>query len=251
MKTKIIALIPARGGSKSVPRKNIIPILGKPLIVWSIEQALMCEQIDQCIVSTDDQEIAKIALDSGAQVDGLRPAHLATDESTDFDVFNYEVNKHNKLSNDSLIVHLRPTSPVRTQKILNATINAINRDQTIDSARSVSLAQQSPYKMWHINNNFLTPLITLEGIKDAHSTPRQKLPKVYWQNGNIDVIRVRTILEKKSMVGEKIYPILIPYEAPDLDYKEDISKLELALEKINLCLDQTGGRLEKEEYFPT
>ena len=194
---------------------------------------------------------AKIAMDSGAQVDGLRPAYLAKDESTDFDVFNYELKKHNKLSHDSLVVHLRPTSPVRTQKVLNNAINAINRDQTLDSARSVSLAQQSPYKMWHINNNFLTPLITIDGIKDAHSTPRQKLPKVYWQNGNIDVIRVRTILEKKSMVGEKIFPILIPYEAPDLDYKEDISKLEKALEKLSFCIDQAEEKLTKEEHFPT
>src|SRR4249919_39335 len=115
MTENILALIPARGGSKSIPRKNLLPIAGKPLIAYSIEHALMSQHVTRTVVSTDDPEIASVARACGAEVPFMRPAEFAQDLSTDLEVFRHALTwlREHERYECGLVVHLRPTGPVR------------------------------------------------------------------------------------------------------------------------------------------
>src|SRR5262245_20278828 len=117
---EVLALIPARGGSKGIPRKNIISVAGKPLIVWTIEQALACQGITRVIVTTDDDEIAEIAKDAGADVPFRRPSEFACDTSPDIEVFHHAVTwlMREEQYCCELLVHLRPTGPIRKVELI-------------------------------------------------------------------------------------------------------------------------------------
>jgi len=241
-KFKILCLIPARGGSKSIPRKNIIELLGKPLIAWSIQHGLESKYINRVIVSTDDEEIANISREYGAEAPFLRPADLATDASLDIEAFFHALSwlKENENYEPDLVVQLRPTGPSRRIQLIDKAIETILSDQEADSLRSVSVAHQNPFKMWFIEKNYMLPALTLEGVKDSHSIGRQMLPIAYWQNGYVDIIRPSTILNKKSMVGDKVIPFIIKEAVCDLDYLDDIPKIE-AIMRNNLDNDESAS----------
>ena len=231
MQPEVLALIPARGGSKSVPRKNLLRVAGAPLISYSIEHALESAWITRTIVSTDDAEIAQIARDCGAEVPFIRPDEFASDTATDLDVFAHALTwleDHEGYVPDA-IVHLRPTGPIRDVAVVDRAIVCLLEDGNADSLRAVGLAEQTPYKMWTVEEPYLKPLMTLDGVAEAHSMPRQSLPSVYWQNGYVDIVRARTIVEKKSMCGDVILPFIIHGPIHELDYPEQIFALESAL----------------------
>jgi N-acylneuraminate cytidylyltransferase len=231
MKPEVLAIVPARGGSKSIPRKNLLPICGRPLIAHSIEHALSSKAITRTIVSTDDPEIAEVAARHGAEVPFLRPAQLAGDESTDFEVIEHALSwlfDEQRYSPD-LVVHLRPTEPVRDVRRIDAAIRMMLVHTEADSLRSVSVADQSPYKMWRIQQGYLRPVVQADGIREAHSAPRQKLPLVYRQNGYVDIVRPRTILEHRSICGANVMPFFVDHETPGLDYPEQVADVEAAL----------------------
>lgn len=231
---EVIALIPARGGSKSIPRKNIYPILDKPLIAWSIEQAKRADKISRVIVSTDDEEIAEISLKYGAEVPFIRPDEFSTDTATDLDVFKHAINwlRINEGYSPKLIVHLRPTGPARYINLIDEAIVKLNKNDSYDSLRSVSLSDQTPYKMWFIENNRLESIGEILGIHGSHSLPRQSLRKAYWQNGYIDIVKPSTITEMDSMTGKKILPFIINHSVRDIDYTDDIPLVETDLKKV-------------------
>ena len=231
---EILALIPARGGSKGVPRKNILSMLGRPLIAWSIHHAQMSQHITRIIVSTDDEEIAQVATEWGAEVPFIRPSELAQDFSTDIEVFQHALQwlKDNENYNPDLVVHLRPTGPARRITKVDEAIETILAHPSADSLRSVSLATQTPFKMWFLDDEFMHPVATLEDVKDSHSMPRQMLPKAYWQNGYIDITRPSTVLEKNSMVGDNPLPYVIDEIVHDVDYPDNIPDVEMALKNI-------------------
>jgi N-acylneuraminate cytidylyltransferase len=241
--TEVLALIPARGGSKSVPRKNVLPLAGKPLIAWSIGHALACRSVTRTVVSTDDEEIAGVARQYGAEVPFTRPAEFATDTATDLVVFRHALEwfaKHEGYRPE-LVVHLRPTGPVRSVHLIEQAIEAMLTHPEADALRSVSLAEQTPYKMWRTDGPYLVPALTLPGLAEAHSMPRQALPPVYWQNGYVDVIRPRAILEHGSMVGTRVLPFIIEDLPHDLDYADQIPALERALLGSDLASGRTQG----------
>ena len=250
--SKIIALIPARGGSKSIPRKNIYPVAGKPLIAHSIRQALESKYIARVIVSTDDEEIAEVSRKWGAEVPFMRPAEFSQNQSLDIEVFDHALRwlKKNEAYEPELVVHLRPTGPVRRVARIDQAIETILAQPEADALRSVQIAKQNPYKMWFIENGLLKPILQLEGIAEPYNMPRQKLPKTYWQNGTLDITRAKTVLEKKSMMGEKIIAFEINDPAYDLDYLEDIPEIEKALELLEQG-DQPDGFDQQEERFPS
>ena len=153
----ILALIPARGGSKSIPRKNLLPILGKPLISWSIQHALESHYINRVIVSTDDEEIRDVAIKHGAEAPFLRPKDISNDLSTDLECFTNALNwlEHNENYIPDLVVHLRPTGPAREiKKLDDANALFLNNDDSA-SLRSISLADQTPFKMGMPRDNRL------------------------------------------------------------------------------------------------
>jgi len=230
----ILALIPARGGSKGIPRKNVRLIAGKPLIAYSIEHALNSRHIGRVIVSTDDEEIAAAARAAGAEVPFMRPAEFAQDLSPDLDVFRHALRWLQERENylPELVVHLRPTGPVRRIELIDEALARMLATPGADALRSVSVPTLTPYKMWRIENGWLKPLLTVPGIKEPHSMPRQLLPEVYWQNGYVDIVRPRTILEKNSMTGDVVLPFVVTDRIFELDYEESIPELECVLQAL-------------------
>src|SRR5262252_3152974 len=184
VRPEILAIVPARGGSKSIPRKNLIPVGGKPLIAYSIEQARTSRFVTRAIVSTEDAEIADVARTYGGEVPFLRPAQYAQDLSPDIDVFRHALEwlRDHEGYRPELVVHLRPTGPVRRVERIDTAISTMLSNSEADSLRSVGMPIQSPYKMWRMVGGRLEPLLRIPGVPEAHSSPRQGLPPVYWQN---------------------------------------------------------------------
>ena len=235
---EILSLIPARGGSKGIPRKNVLPVAGKPLIAWSIGHALACPRITRVIVSTDDEEIAAVAANYGADVPFLRPSEFAQDLSPDIDAFRHALDwltKHERYECE-LVVHLRPTGPVRRVEQITAAIDRILSFPEADSLRSVTWPTQTPYKMWHIDDGWLTPCLRVPDVEEPYSMPRQILPEVYWQNGYVDIIRPRAIRAGR-MAGDRVLPFVVEEPVYEIDYLEDLPAVEKAL-----CDLEAGSR---------
>jgi N-acylneuraminate cytidylyltransferase len=228
-RAKVLAVIPARGGSKSVPRKNLQPLFGKPLIVHSIAQALASRCITRVIVSTDDTEIADVARSYGAEVPFMRPPELAEDGTPDLPVFRHALTWLRDTASyvPVAVVHLRSTYPIRRVATIDAAIDLFLQRSDIDSLRSVAVAHQSPYKMWRIDaEGCLEPVVRLDDGRTGHAMPRQSLPMVYWQNGYVDVARPSVILDRASMGGDRILPFVIDEPGIEIDYAEDLREAE-------------------------
>lgn len=221
---EVLAIIPARSGSKSVKDKNIRMINGKPMIAYSIEHALKAESVTRVIVSTDSEQYAEIAKEYGAEIPFIRPAEYATDTSLDLEVFEHALSflKEKEGYEPDIVVQLRPTYPIRDVKDIDEMVKMIQQDDTIDSIRCIAPAKEVAHKMWYKDeNNQLSPIIT--DIPECYNMPRQQLPKVYYQNACIDVIRTSVITDKHSMSGSKI----IGYEMEhnfDIDTEEEFLK---------------------------
>jgi N-acylneuraminate cytidylyltransferase len=228
---EILALVPARGGSKSVPRKNLLVLGGKPLIAHSIGQALASRHVTRTIVSTDDDEIADVARAYRAEVPFMRPAAFAGDRSPDIDVFRHALEwlRDREGYQPDLVVHLRATGPVRRVALIDAAIQAMLAHPDADSLRSVSTPIQSPYKMWRMAGPWMEPIVTLPHVVEAHSSPRQGLPAVYWQNGYVDILRPRVVLDGGRMAGDRVLPFVVDEPVLELDYPDAIPEIEAAL----------------------
>jgi len=233
---EVLALIPARGGSKSVPRKNIIPLLGKPMIAWAIEHALSAEHVTRVVVTTDDEEIAAVACAHGAEVPFMRPATLAQDLSLDIEFHRHAVEwlRDNEAYMPDMVVNLRPTPPSRQPTVIDKAIETFAAHPEIEALRSVHLAEQSPYKMWTIDETgLMRPVAPLPGIAEPYNEPRQRLPLVYWQDGYIDITRPDVILAHNSTTGRIILPFIIEDPAADVDYPDELGKAEAQLRERN------------------
>lgn len=229
---EVLCLVPARGGSKSIPLKNIYPLHGRPLIAYTLDVAKACRSISRTIVSTDSAEIAQVCRELGAEVPFLRPASIAEDNTPDLPVFAHalewlarEENQH-----PEIVLHLRPTSPLRTAAMVEKAIELLRAHPEADSVRAVCPPMQNPFKMWTLGEDgFLHPLLNTP-IREAYNQPRQALPPVYWQNGYLDVIRATTITQKKSMTGDKILPLVLDStEVIDIDSLETLHLAEMRL----------------------
>jgi len=231
---EILAIVPARGGSKSIPRKNLIPIGGKPLIAYSIEQARTSRLVTRTIVSTDDPEIADVARAYGGEVPFLRPAEYAQDMSPDIDVFRHALQwlLDHEGYRPELVVHLRPTGPVRRVELIDQAIALMLEHAEADALRSVSVPVQTPYKMWRIEDGYLRPLVTVAGVAESYCAPRQSLPDVWWQNGYVDIIRPRSILEWGLMCGKTVLPFVVDEPILEIDYAESLPLVEEALARL-------------------
>ena len=229
--TEILALIPARGGSKGIPHKNIRRFAGYPLLAWSIAAGLQAKSVSRVIVSTDDGEIAAVAREYGADVPFTRPSELAQDRTHDLPVFEHALKWLEDIEGykPDIVVQLRPTSPIRPKEMLDGAIKVLVENPDADSVRGVVPAGQNPYKMWKFNgyDKPLNPLIHVEGLTEPYNAPRQILPQAYWQTGHIDAIRTKTISHKNSLTGDVVYPYVIdPRYTVDIDTLADWEKYE-------------------------
>lgn len=220
---KVLALVPARGGSRSIPRKNVKRFGGHPLIAYSIAAGLQARSVDRVIVSTDDAEIAEVAHSYGAEVPFRRPDELAEDHVTDLPVFEHALTwlaEHEDYRPD-LVVQLRPTSPLRPRGCIDEAVAQLWRHKKADCVRSVTPSGQNPYKMWRIEEGVMIPLLGGE-FDEPYNMPRQVLPPTYWQTGHIDVIRATSIVNKHTLTGDHILPYVISAGyAVDIDNPEE------------------------------
>ena len=236
----IISVITARGNSKSIPLKNLSLLDKKPLIYYSIKQSLKCKLINRTIVSTDNYLIAKVAKKYGAEVLFLRPKNLSKDSSKDFGFFKHLLDwlKNNENYRPELIVQLRPTNPVRTQKLIIKAVELMKKNIKADSLRSISIPERSPYKMWVKKGKFLEYFMKNRSKgKEYFNMDRRKLPKVYWHDGVIDVVRSSTIEKHKDLVGNKIIHLenSFPYSI-DIDSPRDLRLANLLVKNGDIKL---------------
>jgi N-acylneuraminate cytidylyltransferase len=227
---EILALITARGGSKGIPRKNIVPFLGRPLIAWSVEAALRARSVTRIVASTDDADIAEAARSAGAEMPFLRPHSLAADDTPDLPVFRHALDwlSEHEDYHPALVIHLRPTSPLRPDGLIDEGVRRLAADPVADSLRAVCVPVNNPFKMWMLDESspYMRPLVQTD-IPEPYNQPRQALPAAYWQIGLLDVIRPATILEKGSMTGKHILPLIVdPALAVDIDDPASLERAE-------------------------
>jgi len=227
---EVLAIVPARGGSKSIPHKNIQSFLGHPLLVYSIAAGLQAKLVTRVIVSTEDENIAELSQKYGAEVPFMRPADLAQDDTLDFPVFEHALSwlaKQEKYRPD-ILVQLRPTSPLRPPGLVDHAVDTLIANKQADSVRGVVPSGQNPHKMWRIGKDgALQSLMKVKGVDEPYNAPRQVLPSTYWQTGHVDAIRTSTILKKRSMTGDTIWPVLIdPRYTTDIDAPNDWRRAE-------------------------
>lgn len=227
---EVLAVIPARGGSKGIPRKNIRDFAGYPLIAYSIAAGLQASRVTRVIVSTDDEEIAEVARRFGAEVPFLRPVEFAQDQTLDLPVFQHALGwlAENEDYHPEVVVQLRPTSPIRPPGLVDEAVGILLDHPEADSVRGVVPAGQNPHKMWRIDpeTGRMQPLLFVEGIIEPYNAPRQALPPVFWQTGHVDAIRPH-VFASGSMSGQVILPVQIdPSYTVDIDTPKDWARSE-------------------------
>ena len=204
----IVALIPARAGSKRVPDKNIKTLAGHPVMAYKIAAALQSEIFSDVIVSTDSAQYAEIARYYGAEVPFLRPAELAGDVSPDIEWVADTLNKlkENGRQYDCFSI-LRPTSPFRLPETIQRAWQAFLSQEGVDSLRAVERCQQHPGKMWVVRGNRMLPLLPMSPPEQPwHSSQYQSLPEVYVQNASLEIAWTRVVFEERTIAGNVLMP---------------------------------------------
>ncbi|XQY91546.1 cytidylyltransferase domain-containing protein [Metabacillus sp. HB246100] len=224
----IVAIIPARGGSKGLPKKNIKILAGKPLIAHTIDVAIKCKYIDRVLVSTDDIEIANISKAYGAEVPFLRPENLATDEATTIDVLRHAIEfLEDNMTDIKHVVLLQPTSPLRSVEDLNHALEKYTKKSDGVALISVCEAQSHPYLLKTIDCDMLIDFVD----KQQTVTRRQDLPIVYEINGGIYVCPKENIL-KGYIYTDPATPFIMNKEnSVDIDDEVDFLLAEAILKK--------------------
>ena len=204
----IVALIPARAGSKRIPDKNIRQLAGHPLIAYTISAALQSQVFSAVIVSTDSQLYGEIAGHYGAEVPHLRPTDIAGDLSPDIEWVEYTLNRLRQDGREySCFSILRPTSPFRLPETIQRAWHAFKNEQGVDSLRAVEKCKQHPGKMWVVRGTRMVPLLPLTPPEQPwHSSQYQSLPEVYAQNASLEIAWSRVVFEGRTIAGNVLMP---------------------------------------------
>lgn len=225
----IVALIPARGGSKRVPRKNVRLLAGHPLIAYSIAAARESGLFSDVIVSTEDEETARVARHYGGSVPFMRPPAFAGDASPDIEWVTHalETLKMDQRTFDCFSI-LRPSNPFRQASTIRRAWDQFTGQPGADSLRAVEKCRQHPGKMWVIEGQRMRPLLSGGPANPPwHSTPYDALPAVYVQNASLEIAWTRVVFEKQSISGEEIVPFFTDlYEGLDINYPQDWQLVE-------------------------
>lgn len=228
----VVAIILARGGSKSIPRKNLRSLAGHPLVAYSIAAARQARLISRVIVSSDDSEIRSVSRAYGAEVPFERPPHLAMDDSRDLVGIRHALRwlaVHEGAVPD-MVVHLRPTTPLYPPEAIDTAIQQLRQHREASSLRSVAPAYRTPYKMWHIEDGHLIPVVKHASVHESYNAPRQALPQAFDHTGHIDIMWTRTVLKAHSVTGDRILPFQMdPRYCVDIDEPAD---LEVCQERL-------------------
>lgn len=233
---KVIGIVPARGGSKGLPGKNLRPLAGHPLIAYSIAAGIQAKLVDRVICSTDSEDIAEIARKYGAEIPFMRPKELAQDDSPDIDFFNHTINELAKSGyRPDIIVQLRPSDPIRRTGLVDDGVQLLIDNPTADSVRSITQPAYSPYKMWTVNDSgTLDPLLTVPGVAEPYNLPRQELPEVWWHIGVLDIVRTDVVTMKGSITGKTVLPLRVDHATSvDIDTLDDFGHAAEIIEHLN------------------
>ena len=231
---KILAVIPARKGSKGIPGKNMTKISGKPLIYFTIKNAKKSKYITNIIVSTDCKKIAKISKKIGAEVPFLRPNKLATDKTQTFPVVKHAISKIEKIKyfKFDYIILLQPTCPLRSFKDIDISLKKLITSNSNSITSIVDVGANHPVRMKIIKKNKLKNYIK-QGFENMK--PRQELSKVYIRNGAIYAFKRAVIFKEKALVSKNNLPYLMPKERSiNIDTQEDLILAKYYLEKKNV-----------------
>ncbi len=229
----MIAIIPARSGSKGVPGKNIKILGGIPLFAFSITAAKMMPSVSRVIVSTDSIEYAEIAKEYGAEVPFLRPSEISDDKSTDYDLFLHALKWFQEQENitPEYLLHLRPTTPLRDPKIMEEAVKLFDLNKSkATSLRSGHSAPESPYKWFLKDENSFFKGLRDDLTPEKVNLPRQSFPSVYIPDGYIDILKSSIILETGTLHGDK----MLVFESPfcvEVDTLDDFEYLEFQIQK--------------------
>ena len=222
---RVQALIPARGGSKEIPRKNLVILNGKPLIHWTIKAGLASRYIDSVVVSTDDPEIKEVAIACGAEVPFMRPSELALDQSTSVSVVDHALNQLETKA--ELLVLLQPTSPLRSQEDIDACIEKCI-ESGFSSVSCSSVSKPPEWMYWVADDGLMSPV-----VKDnVHQ--RQLARQAYVLNGAVYVSFVKEFRERKAFVTERTVASIMPIErSVDIDTMTDLQAAESMFAELN------------------
>ena len=236
MDQNILGVIPARGGSKGIPRKNLYHLNGKPLIAYTIEAALKAKSLTKFIVSTDSEEIAMVSKGYGAPIPFMRPSELASDTSLSVDVMKHatlEMEKADGVVYDYLVL-LQPTTPLRLPEDIDSAVEKLIATGCDTVITIVDVGATHPDRMYRIKDDRLVGIME-EGVA---MRPRQQLPPVYIRSGDVYACKREVVFGKNSMLGDDCRPVVIPPErAVNIDCMED-----LVLAEYYLKLDSADGR---------
>jgi len=217
---KVIAIIPARSGSKSIKDKNIVNFRGKPLIAWSIQQCFNSKLIDEVYLSTDSKKYANIAKKFGLKNIIFRPKSISKDRSTDYEFIKHFIDNVNTYH--GVIAHIRPTTPLRNSALLDKIINFFIKNKNFSSLRAVHENSETAYKSFELKGKFLKPLKGVEKTMDQLNSPRQNFSKTYSANGYIDLYRKEFVLKNSKLFGNKVMAYITPLTM-EIDSKDELN----------------------------
>jgi CMP-N,N'-diacetyllegionaminic acid synthase len=228
----MLAIIPARGNSKGVPKKNIKPLDGKPLIIWTIEAASKSKSIDRIILSTDDEEIAELCKNTGIEIPFMRPTELAQDNSLAIDNYLYTIDRLNSASqqNISKFIVLLPTTPLRSSEDIDGAVKLF-REKQADSVLSC-VAMDHPLD-WAFTISSFGAIEREDHLMKSNPLNRQASEVSYIANGGVYVFRYSLLKEKYDYFSKKTYGYVMPPErSVDIDSDFDFKWAEFLVERI-------------------
>jgi CMP-N-acetylneuraminic acid synthetase len=226
----VIAIIPARGGSKGVVGKNIRPLGGYPLIAWSIAAARLTPEIDRVVISTDAEHIAELGRNYGAEVPFMRPPELAGDRSPDRDFVIHALDwfRDKEGKEPDFLVHLRPTTPLRDPKAVGEAVRMMEADAGATALRSAHALAESPHKMLQVVDGYLTGFFPDDPRPEYYNMPRQNFPTAYQPDGYVDILRSSFVRSGASLHGTRMLAYVTPFTV-EVDRPEDFDHLEFKL----------------------
>ncbi len=236
---KVVALIPARAGSKGVPNKNVRLLGGHSLLAWSIAACLKSSTIDRVIVSTDSAEYAALAQKLGAEAPFLRPAAISGDRSTDYDFIVHALDwLAAEEGEPDYLVHIRPTTPLRDPRLIDDAVAAFIAAPNATALRSVQEMPESAYKTFEMAAGGQLKRLGADNTDlDSANNARQQFPNTYQANGYVDVLSTAFIRKAKLIHGDHVIPFVTP-TVVEVDTEDDFAHLEFQL-------SQAPGILQK------
>lgn len=222
---KVLAIIPARSGSKGIPNKNIIDLCGKPLIYWTINAASKSKFIDDVAISSNSKKIISIAEGLGTSISIERPESISTDEASSIDVVSHALNLYD---NYEWVVLLQPTSPLRNENHIDQCFSLLNKSGA-QSAVSVCESKSKPNQFFYTNEDKkIKPLLGWDNLY----LPRQKLTKYYELNGAIYIFKSKVFIKEKKLINEDTFQYIMDHNVSvDIDTLNDLNVAKNFLKK--------------------